>query len=307
MLRSRLLSASILISCTLVFVGLDAWASGRGWAGVWLLPLGIYLIFGSAYECVAMIGASSLGSVAKPALLGCACVMSSACAPIVMPLLGMPYPGDCLLGPLGMSLAAAGLALVGCCAWYIPSYEPGSGVFQRAVLAGWISCYFGICFAFLLALRLVGEPSWGLYLVVGLIVVTKLSDTGAYFVGRSLGRTKLCPRVSPNKTVEGLVGGMLAACLAAWIYFGLCAPWAFGSQQVAVSWQGVLALGVGLTLVGLAGDLMQSIFKREMGCKDSGRLLPGLGGLWDVTDSLLPAAVAGYAIIASGWIRGPGQ
>lgn len=170
-----------------------------------------------------------------------------------------------------------------------------------------MSVYFGGCFAFAIALRLTGTANWGLFLLVGMIVITKFSDAGAYFCGRAWGLTKLCPHVSPGKTIEGLVGGCLVAVGVAWIYFGWCAPAAFGSDQVKSHPLGIAALGVLITLAGVAGDLLESIFKREMGCKDSGKLLPGLGGLWDVTDSLLPAAVVGYLVVVAELIQGPGQ
>ena len=234
--------------------------------------------------------------------------MLAATVPAYWPLLtGASYPADCLLGSLGWPLAASMISLVGCFLWFMRSYQPHSGSLMRSLLAGWVSVYFGGCFAFALALRLTGSSGWGLYLLVGVILVTKFSDAGAYFAGRALGRTKLCPNVSPGKTVEGLVGGVVVAILASWIYFKICAPRVFEADQLQVSTWGVVLLGTLLTLAGVAGDLLESIFKREMGYKDSGRLLPGLGGLWDVTDSLLPASVVGYLIVVAQLIQGPGQ
>ena len=307
MLRNRLISAGIIIGCSLVFVLLDAWAENFGCPGIWMLPLGVYLILGSAYECSAMVARSPIGSITRPAMAGCVTIMAATCVPLLWPLSGSAYPASGSLSSLEWALAAASIALLGGFVWHLSSYQPGQGAFQRALLAGWVACYFGISFAFILAVRSVGESSWGLYLLVGFILVTKLSDTGAYFAGRALGRTKLCPRVSPNKTVEGFLGGMLLACLAAWVYFDVCGRWVFGGDRIIVHWQGVLLLGASLTLVGLAGDLLQSVFKREMGFKDSGKLSPGLGGLWDVTDSLLPSAAVGYLIAVGGWVVGPGQ
>ena len=161
-----------------------------------------------------------------------------------------------------------------------------------------------------IAVRMLGPPAWGLFVLIGLIVVTKLADTGAYFTGRAFGRTKLCPSVSPNKTVEGLLGGMALACLAAWLYFGPFEQWKFGhsisgEELKFIGWVGVGALGVGLTIAGLFGDLLESVFKRELGFKDSGTMLPGLGGFWDVTDSLLPALVIGFVIARGGLIVAP--
>lgn len=303
MLRYRLISAFVVISTALVFVALDARPSSL--KGFWIVPLGAYMIFGSAIECVVMCRQSSLGPITVPALLGCAGVMLAASVPVYWPLLGEPYPPDCPLGKLGWPLAAAALAFVGCFVWYMPTYEANSGTFQRAILAGWVSVYFGVCFAFAVALRLTGTSSWGLFLLVGMIVITKFSDAGAYFCGRAFGRTKLCPAVSPGKTIEGLVGGMIVAVIAGWVYFGIAAPWAYGPAAVSVNPLGVALLGVLLTISGVFGDLIESVFKREMGCKDSGKLLPGLGGLWDVTDSLLPASVVGYLVIVTELIQGP--
>lgn len=307
MLRSRLFSAAVIISSALVFVFLDAGDPFLNCQGFWMVPLGYYLIFGSAVECTGMVKNSALGSITWPALIGCAGIMVAAAVPVYWPLSGAAYPEHCLLGKLGWPLAAAVISVIGCFAWYIPSYQPDSNFFSRAVLAGWVSVYFGGCFAFAVALRLTGSSGWGLYLLVGVILVTKFSDAGAYFCGKAWGRTKLCPTVSPGKTVEGLLGGMLTAIFAGWVYFCICAPRVFDDAELNVPWLGVILLGVVLTIAGVMGDLLESVFKREMGCKDSGSLLPGLGGLWDVTDSLLPACVAGYLIVVADLIQGPGQ
>ena len=272
-----------------------------------MVALGAILIFGSAVECVGMCARGPVGSITAPALIGCAGVMLAASVPVYWPLGGSPYPSDCQLGKLGWPLVAGVLALLGCCAWYIPSYQANSGLFLRTIVAGWVSVYFGGCFAFAVALRLTGTSGWGLFLMVGVIAVTKLADAGAYFSGRALGRTKLCPAVSPGKSLEGLIGGVLAAVLASWLYFSLGAHYIFPGGSVRAHPLGYVALGVLLTLAGLLGDLLESIFKREMGCKDSGKLLPGLGGLWDVTDSLLPAMVLAYLVIVAGLIQGPGN
>lgn len=307
MLRFRLLSAALIIGSALVFVWLDAQMPIGDCHGFWMVPLGLLLFFGSAIECVRMTGKSELGSIAWPALLGCFGVMAAATVPVYWPLIGEPYPVDCRLGKLGWPLAASIIALIACIAWYIPRYEANSNVFMRAILAGWVSVYFGGCFAFAVAIRLTGDDGWGLYLLVGIITVTKFGDAGAYFSGRALGRNKLCPAVSPGKTLEGLVGGIVVATLAGWIYFSLAAPLVFDSPELQVKPTGVILLGVSLTVVGVLGDLIESLFKREMGCKDSGAMLPGLGGIWDVTDSLLPAMVIGYLVVVGDLIHGPGQ
>jgi phosphatidate cytidylyltransferase len=307
LLRNRLLSALILISSSLVFVSLDAWAYNFGCPGLWILPLGVYLIFGSAVECSSMVSRSRFGNVTWPAVLGCAAVMTAGSLPVLLPLLGSNLAEANRSLSLEWSLLTSIIVLVFCFVWHFGSFVPGQGIFVRCVLSGWIACYFGIAYSCATAVRISGDSGWGLYYLIGIVVVTKFSDSGAYFFGRSMGRLKLCREVSPNKTVEGLLGGMLSACLAAWVYFGVATKYVFESGSVSIGWLGILVIGIGFTLAGLAGDLLQSVFKREMGYKDSGRLLPGLGGLWDVTDSLLPSIVVGYIVARSGWVVGPGQ
>ena len=127
----------------------------------------------------------------------------------------------------------------------------------------------------------------GAAFVVWLFVATSVADAGAYFVGRQFGRRKLAPRISPGKTWEGLVGGVIAtlawAASGAWFFHGALLAW----------------LGVGAAVVGAAvvGDLFESALKRSRGVKDSGTLLPGHGGVLDRIDSVLAAAPV-FALLA---------
>jgi phosphatidate cytidylyltransferase len=134
------------------------------------------------------------------------------------------------------------------------------------------------------------SPSWaaaerGLAWLLFVIVVTWLSDTGAYLIGRTFGKTPLIPSISPKKTVEGLAGGSAAA-----IAFGLLANWLFG-LDLSVLVAGAAALV--LTAIGVLGDLAESLIKRQAGVKDSGDLIPGHGGMLDRIDALLFTWVAG--------------
>ncbi|HBE70726.1 MAG TPA: hypothetical protein DDW52_21490 [Planctomycetaceae bacterium] len=290
------MSAFIIVTTSLGFVYLDL-NHDLGCPGMWMGLLGAILVLGSAIECARMAAANAMPGVFLPAVIGSTGVVGAALVPLFWPLSGTPYPDDCMLGGLGWPLAASSISLLGCFVWQMPRYQVGTGQLQQAIIAGWIAVYFGTCFSFAVALRRIEPGDWGLYLIVGVIVVTKFADAGAYFTGRAIGRTKLCPTVSPGKTVEGLLGGAVVASLAAWIYFSIVGKTAFEELTVNVSPFGVILLGVLLTIAGVLGDLLESVFKREMGCKDSGRVLPGLGGLWDVTDSLLPAFVLAYLVM----------
>lgn len=114
-----------------------------------------------------------------------------------------------------------------------------------------------------------------------LTAITAGGDTGAYYIGSTLGRHKLCPHISPKKTVEGAIGGISAAMLCA-----LATGWYF-LPQISLYLIGLAALL--LSLASIAGDLTESIIKRSVGVKDSGRLLYGHGGVLDRIDSLLLA------------------
>lgn len=126
----------------------------------------------------------------------------------------------------------------------------------------------------------------GLAWLLLVIVVTWLSDTGAYMIGRSFGRRPLIPRISPKKTVEGLVGGLACAALTAVIAssaFGLDLPWLV-----------MLLAGLVIAIIGVFGDLAESLMKRQAGVKDSGTLIPGHGGMLDRLDALLFTWTAGW-------------
>ncbi len=142
-----------------------------------------------------------------------------------------------------------------------------------------------------------GAPSaTGRILALFPIVVVKVSDMGAFFAGRRFGRRKLCPALSPGKTVEGLLGGLAAAIVVALGFaFFIDLP----SVSLNALWRPLpLALSaVILTFFGIAGDLGESFIKRVAEVKDSSSVLPGMGGLLDVLDSLLFSAPAFYLIV----------
>ncbi|MCI5148433.1 MAG: phosphatidate cytidylyltransferase [Candidatus Electrothrix sp. MAN1_4] len=125
-----------------------------------------------------------------------------------------------------------------------------------------------------------------------LTVITAGSDTGAYYAGRAFGQKKLCPSISPGKTINGAIGGILVAMLSA-----PCLGAFFFPETGCLGLMLVAAL---LALVGIAGDLAESIIKRGTGIKDSGTLLGGHGGLLDRIDSLLLTAPLLYLLLSAG-------
>jgi len=147
--------------------------------------------------------------------------------------------------------------------------------------------WIGLALAHAVMLR--GLPH-GLGIVIDVLVGTFLGDTGAYFGGRLFGKRPLAPDISPNKTVEGLLIGMVCAVLAVWIA-GRYQEWLPGTHA--------LVLGLGVALVAPVGDLFESFVKREARTKDSGGLFGAHGGALDRLDAVLFAAVVGYYIWAA--------
>lgn len=162
-----------------------------------------------------------------------------------------------------------------------------------------IVIYMGVLPAFITAMRTTLPGSAGVWAVVLFVAVVKLTDIGAYFTGMSFGRTKLIPAISPAKTVEGLCGGLVFAAVAA-IILSRVLPWPAGSVSV-LSWTQAMGFGISIALLGQAGDLVESLLKRDADTKDSGQLVPAFGGILDLLDSPAFAAPVGYLLIRS-WL-----
>jgi len=188
------------------------------------------------------------------------------------------------IAPLLLSLAA-----LGCLTWHLVDYErgaPRSGTDFAISLAGIV--YLGWIGAFLISLRQLPSGEWWLLLV---LPVVWLADTAAYLVGKAIGRRRLSPRLSPKKTWEGYLAGIvfggLSGALFAWL-------WVPGADPISFRPALGLPIGLGLGALTPLGDLGISMMKREIRVKDTGSLLPGHGGVLDRIDSWLWAGVLGF-------------
>ena len=114
------------------------------------------------------------------------------------------------------------------------------------------------------------------------VLLTKFSDMGAYAAGSLIGRHKMIPRISPGKTWEGFAGAIVVSTVASLVFVHF-----LGSKMVGMNWLHATILGILLGSTAVVGDLIESLFKREAGVKDSGNLFPGIGGILDLLDSLL--------------------
>jgi phosphatidate cytidylyltransferase len=175
--------------------------------------------------------------------------------------------------------AAIAAAAIATFLWFLTRPDPIETVAVRVAFAVCGYLYVGLLLGFLALVK--RRPDGGAWVYV-MLTVAWLSDTGAYFAGRFLGKLwpqKLYPLVSPNKTVVGALGGVAAsvgACVLAKLWY-----------LPSLSWIDCVAIGVPANLLGQMGDLAESLIKRSVGVKDSGRLLPGHGGMLDRIDALL--------------------
>lgn len=194
------------------------------------------------------------------------------------------------LGSVGAFVVSVFIALIGCTGWVFVASGTGaqdeawSHQFGRRiavwVLAG-LLCGVLIGIVPLLARSV---PVIGIALVAWMFAVVWTTDIAAFFSGRAIGGPKLWPRVSPNKTWAGFWGGAAGGCIAGWIVWLIAEALTGASLLSAVP---VLAISFAASIVGQAGDLAESAFKRRAGVKDSGQLIPGHGGVLDRVDSFM--------------------
>lgn len=155
-------------------------------------------------------------------------------------------------------------------------------------------CYCILLFSFIPKIFLLpvttsdGLPASSFYLI-HLVAVTKMTDTGAYLVGSAIGRRKLVPHISPGKTWQGFWGSLVFAVGGSYFVW-----WLLGDLVPLVGPAGAGVLGLSLALVAVLGDLAESIMKRSLAVKDSGHVMPGIGGVLDLIDSIIFTAPVYY-------------
>ena len=249
-----------------------------------VVPVFLLILFGSsrAFAVFALL-VIAVGAWEWSRLVGFASTVSRTVYAVAIPALAAVL---LLFWEQGGWSTVHGLVLALASLWWLGvflgllGYRPGLG--QR----GWgrfllrVAGFFSLVPA-VVALAWLHEanPYW----VVYLLLLVAAADTGAYFAGRRFGRTRLAPEISPGKTREGVFGALMAVILVA-----TAAAWIFGLPPMDALL--FVLLSVVVALISVAGDLQESVLKREAGAKDSGTLLPGHGGVLDRVDSLTAAA-----------------
>ncbi len=177
--------------------------------------------------------------------------------------------------------------------YHLVAYERGRDLAATdfsITLAG--GMYIGWIGSYLVSLRALDDGMWWLLLALPAVW---LADTGAYFIGRQWGKHKMSKRLSPKKSWEGYIGGIVFGVLGTMLLAWLFQRYAPVGPMINI-WSGAL-LGLVLSLVSVLGDLGESMIKRQVGMKDSGTLLPGHGGVFDRIDSWLWGGVVGYFLV----------
>ena len=176
--------------------------------------------------------------------------------------------------------------------------EPGGQV-EGLVFELLAVTYVGLLLSVTAHLRWFGPAGNG-YLSLGTLVIsTKMGDIGAYTLGRLFGRRKMAPHLSPGKTWMGAVGAVIGGILGAVLWLRLASP-LFDLTWQSIWWMSAIVFGAVMGVVGLFGDLAESLIKRDVGVKDSAALMPGFGGLLDLLDSILfagPVAVVIWPLL----------
>ncbi|MHB8382410.1 MAG: phosphatidate cytidylyltransferase [Candidatus Binataceae bacterium] len=258
MLTTRLLTAAVALPIVLaivIFAPAGAFCAFIGVLGLWGL-----------YEVAAMTHSRGPSSIA---------ILAAAGAAPMFVLLAYGDGGWWII-PAAVILAMLALVLA-------VAIRGSAGASAGAPLVALGAAYVGVLYPYFAMLR---NLRGGIPTIILMLLLVIASDSGAYFVGSAAGRTKLAPRVSPKKSVEGALGGLVAAVAAGLVLRRWLAPgWSMGV---------IAEISAVIAVLAQLGDLAGSAFKRTAGVKDSGWIFPGHGGLIDRTCSLVFAAVFTY-------------
>ena len=296
-LRYRLLLGATAIAIVSLLFWFDVGASRPGMI---LVPLALVAAWFAAGEMLRMFRASGAQPDELSVRLGTLLPVVFSCVPML-----------CSSNLEAVEWLVLGVAagLLTCVAGETRLFEPWapdnpSGTRRSSIrhlgLSSLSVLYVGGLIGFFVQLRLVTSPAWphsgslGLIALTSLIFTVKLSDVGQYSFGHLLGKTKLSVSLSPGKTWEGAVGGVLLSTVVSSLLLYEClSRWSTGGGP---SWAVCLLYCFSLCMFGVLGDLTESLLKRDAGVKDSSDYLPGIGGVLDTLDSLLLSAP-----VALGW------
>jgi phosphatidate cytidylyltransferase len=246
------------------------------------LILALLLAIRSTWELCDLLKTRDLHPAFGPCATGAALVVAAAWIPHWPVIDGMSGP----MPSAGCAAAAFVISVLALFAAAAARFEAPGKTIERLGSEVLAISYCGLLLAATAQLRWIGGGTLGYVALGSLVIATKAGDIGAYSLGRLLGKRKMAPRLSPGKTWAGFVGALLGAMLGASVWLWWSPPTIEGYSVISLR-----ALGFGLVMgvVGLMGDLCESLIKRDVGRKDAAALMPGFGGLLDLLDSVIYA------------------
>jgi phosphatidate cytidylyltransferase len=280
MLRWRLLLGTLLVAA---LVGL-CWLDGRAAvAGIWLMPVVVVAAVLATKEVLDLLAAAGMKPVRWLVYLANLAIVLG-----TWMTHSEKHPPESTTWAFLLTIFFAEMV----------RYRKPGGVTGNVAGGLLAFLYVGVMLQCAVLLRL----SFGIGAVAAWIFVVKMGDTGAYAVGRLVGRRKMAPYVSPGKTIEGAIGAMFFSILASWIAFDWLIPACSANCHRSEAWWGWLVFGLVVGAAGMLGDLAESLLKRDVGRKDSSDWLPGFGGVLDILDSLLLSAPVAWFCWAFGLV-----
>jgi len=317
MFHNRLIFGTLIIAGMLVLCALDLYVSRYGlmreivWLprGIVLIPFYLVCLFYLTSEVLRILAASGLHPRKSTVYCGNLLIASSCWFANVYQQYKLEILGE-TISKHGWewsstaslcTLLAVAAGIIICFYGEMRRYSHPGGVTVNLSGAVFAIAYLGLLSCYMIQLRM----AYGLAAILSLVVTAKMCDVGAYTVGHLIGRHKMTPVLSPRKTIEGALGGILFCCAGTYLWFCIVLPiydsfLGEGTPFPKTSITGWIPFGIAVALAGMTGDLAGSLIKRDSQMKDSGNLLPGFGGILDVFDSLLMAAPVVYFFWACG-------
>jgi phosphatidate cytidylyltransferase len=287
MLRWRLIFGILIVAVLIGLCRLDATALVPG---VWLMPLMILVTILSTQEMLDLLAKAGIHPMRS-------LVHAMNILAILSPW--WVWNHRCRShAPISLVIVCATFPLIVFFIGEIVRYRQPGGVLANLAGSVFAWVYIGVMLHVAVWFRMTA----GIGAVAAWIVVIKMGDTGAYTVGRLMGRHKMAPSISPGKTIEGAIGAFVFSCAGAWAAFRWLIPLDATVNVSLAPWWGWLVFGLLVGGSGMLGDLAESLLKRDVGVKDSSTWLPGFGGVLDMVDSLLLSVPVAWFCWASGML-----
>ncbi len=293
MLKHRLLLGPILIALVLAFAWLDQFVDTIAISGTLstifgdrsTLPPGMIIFIPVSISC--LLAAWELARILRDNNIRASTTMTCIAAIAGLLVTSLVPSTENGVSAVAISSTTAGLLLIAGLLFHTRN-ENLEGVVSAAggLLLSFV--YLGLLWGLILALR----RQTSAWFLIWVLLSIKFCDIGAYFTGRTIGKHKLIAWISPGKTWEGLIGGVITSAVVGSV--GLWCLIQLTDYTHAYPWVAGALAGAVLGLVGQGGDLIASMFKRDAGLKDASRVLPGFGGMLDVLDSLVIAFPVAY-------------